>query len=138
MVHGFLWGRAMEQSEMSWSRAAPDVQLCRDMRLVLASLVVSSIAGADPRIGSAVRVGYSWMSTDIDTTGAYPRGNGPCGDGEVTWRYEHVSVGVFGALYTLRANTDADNQSARVRTAARYELFDLGGRVSYHTVGDPA
>ena len=128
----------MERSE-AWSRwQALYVQLCRGMRVLLASLVVSSIAGAEPRVDSVVRLGYSSMSTDNNITGPDPSGSGPCGDGEVTWRYEHVSVGLFGAFYTLRANMDSDDQRARVWTAARYELFDAScntpiGRMSSGT-----
>ncbi len=108
-------------------------------RVLFACLVVSTSAAADPvqadftpHAELVVRAGASRMSTDSDL-GPTPSGSGPCFDGELAWRFRMVSFGVFGAFYTLRDQTYSNDQSFATSNDARYELFDVGARVTLHS-----
>ncbi len=96
--------------------------------------MVAPLRDFEPHWEYVVRLGYSWMSTSSNF-GPTPGGNALYLDGEAAWRVEHVSFGGFSAFYTLRAQGDMNDQATDTRTDARYNLLDLGGRVTYHTGG---
>jgi hypothetical protein len=54
-------------------------------------------------------------------------------DGELAWRSSpHATVALFGAFYTLRSQTDVNDQTTGTQTDARYDVFDIGARVTFH------
>lgn len=101
------------------------------MRIVLAGVVVSSVAAADPHAEFAVRAGANWVTTDSNLELA-PGGRGLCLDGEVAYRAGAFSVSVFAAYTTFRAHTYANDQDEGTTTDARFHFLDVGWRASLH------
>ena len=118
------------------------------MRLsaVVAILVTASVSSAEPHEGPTaereghlaygVHLGYATMATD-NNLGPAPSGDGPSVDADLAFRRPRVSVAWFASFYTLRAETDADDQTVDLRADARYKFLDVGGRASAH-IGDSA
>lgn len=102
--------------------------------LLVATFVTCTASVADAgHVEDVLRTGCSWMSATGGNYGPDASGAGVYLDNEVAWRSEHLSVGMFAALYTLRAATYVDDQDTMTSADARYVFGNLGGRVTVHS-----